>query len=358
MKEFRPEKKQPLHHDRAADVAQSARGGLFIRTLPSKAEGRAPLIKLLRRRSYFPVSPNAAPTTAIGAAVTSHDQVEAERTGPQTITRCRYSKALQRKQTASAEQTSDAFPQGSPRPAMVSSTRWMSLASPPSQYSDPDVGTSLGKGPEVTVQGVKSASGEARKNGRTKSFGIPQVLDTEAKVGTRGKKEVRWIILDVRTLVIVVLAAVAVLLSRQSWALRQEKLCKTKDCLAYASLLLHAVNTRIDPCEDPYNHVCSRWLPDSKYRNNPMSTLDEVKYAWYKEFNTALDRGALVLPIGWKVRAMYDSRVTTESQYGESATPFMDFLRQYGLRWLASLESNVTALGVLIALYAVIQAAF
>ncbi|KAH6935639.1 hypothetical protein HPB50_007212 [Hyalomma asiaticum] len=208
--------------------------------------------------------------------------------------------------------------------------------------------------PEVTGGGGLTKCMTTRSRGRLES-----VLEGWSSALTHGNKEARFVILALGALVfVVILAAVTILLTRQGLSIQEEKLCHTRDCLAHASLLLHAVNMSIDPCEDLYGHVCSRWVPDRMYRDHVMSTLDEVRFAWYRQFNTTLDRGTLMLPVGRKVRAMYDSCMASEPQYGESVTAFMGLLHQYGLRWPAASESNVTALGVLIALDVDLRAAF
>ncbi|KAH7953016.1 hypothetical protein HPB49_003456 [Dermacentor silvarum] len=172
------------------------------------------------------------------------------------------------------------------------------------------------------------------------------------------KKRSMRIALAAVALVTVTVVAVEILLTRQKLEIGGKKLCHTKDCLTHANLLLRAVNTSIDPCEDLYGHVCSRWLPDSRYRDHAKSTLDEMMFAWYEGFNTTLSHGTLVLPVGKKVRAMYDTCMASEPIFGESVAALIDLLHQYGLRWPEASESNVTALGVLIALDVDFQAPF
>ncbi|KAH7986281.1 hypothetical protein HPB49_026043 [Dermacentor silvarum] len=175
---------------------------------------------------------------------------------------------------------------------------------------------------------------------------------------TQFKKRSMDVAVAAVALVTVALVAAGILLTRQELGISGKKLCHTKDCLTHANLLLRAINTSIDPCEDLYGHVCSRWLPDSRYRDHAKSTLDEMMFAWYEGFNTTLSHGTLVLPVGKKVRAMYDTCMASEPIFGESVAALIDLLHQYGLRWPEASESNVTALGVLIALDVDFQAPF
>ncbi|XP_050035604.1 membrane metallo-endopeptidase-like 1 [Dermacentor andersoni] len=172
------------------------------------------------------------------------------------------------------------------------------------------------------------------------------------------EKRIQQALIAAATFIAIAAVAAVLLLSRKRQPQRVEELCRTEDCQQHASLLLRNMNTSIDPCDDLYGHVCSRWLPDSRYRDYVKSTLDELRFAWYKDFNTSLYRGTLALPVGMKARAMYDSCMGTESQYGESVAQFLEVLQQYGLRWPGPPLPNVNALGVLIALDVDLQAAF
>ncbi|XP_075546907.1 endothelin-converting enzyme 1-like isoform X2 [Dermacentor variabilis] len=197
----------------------------------------------------------------------------------------------------------------------------------------------------------------------TRSHGrLESVLEGRSLVLTQAmaqikKRSVGATLVTVAT-AIVALIALGILLTRKKAKLSGEKLCGTRDCLTHANLLLRAVNMSIDPCEDLYGHVCSRWLPDSRHRDHAKSTLDEVRFAWYEGFNTTLTHGTLVLPVGKKARAMYDTCMASEPIFGDSVDQLMDLLHHYGLRWPGPPESNETALGVLIALDVDLQAAF
>ncbi|KAH7954195.1 hypothetical protein HPB49_016414 [Dermacentor silvarum] len=172
------------------------------------------------------------------------------------------------------------------------------------------------------------------------------------------EKRIQQALIATVALIAIATIAAVLLLSKRRQAPRVEKLCRTEDCHLHANLLLRTINTSIDPCDDLYGHVCSRWLPDSRYRDYVKSTLDELRFAWYKEFNTSLYRGTLALSVGMKARAMYDSCMGPESQYGESVPEFLEVLQQYGLRWPGPPLPHVNALGVLIALDVHLQAAF
>ncbi|XP_070392638.1 neprilysin-like [Dermacentor albipictus] len=93
------------------------------------------------------------------------------------------------------------------------------------------------------------------------------------------------------------------------------------------------------------------------HRDHAKSTLDEVRFPWYKGFNTTLTHGTLVLHVGKKVRAMYDTCMASGPIFGESVVELMDLLHHYGLRWPGPPESHETALSVLIALDVDLQAA-
>nr|XP_054926437.1 neprilysin-2-like [Dermacentor andersoni] len=205
--------------------------------------------------------------------------------------------------------------------------------------------------------------GYPTKGVTTRSRGrLESVLDGRSSVLTQAMTRVTKRTLEVTiaalALVIVALVAVGILLTRHERQLGGQKLCHTGDCLTHGNLLLHAINTSIDPCQDLYGHVCSRWLPDSRYRDYVKSTLDEMRFAWYEGFNITLTIGTLALPVGRKVRAMYDTCMAGGPIFGESVDTFINLLHRYGLRWPGRPESNVTALSVLIALDIDFQAAF
>ncbi|KAH6941744.1 hypothetical protein HPB50_023076 [Hyalomma asiaticum] len=63
---------------------------------------------------------------------------------------------------------------------------------------------------------------------------------------------------------ILVSAVLAAYISLASWRIGPPAVCRTKQCLEYARLLAHSVNTSLNPCVDFTGFVCSGWRRTNK----------------------------------------------------------------------------------------------
>nr|XP_050026911.1 endothelin-converting enzyme 1-like [Dermacentor andersoni] len=159
------------------------------------------------------------------------------------------------------------------------------------------------------------------------------------------------------------LAATAFLLTRAAnTPRRMEKLCVTEDCLHHASLLMRAIEPRINACDDFRAYVCSNWSPQKqrkRLKDFDGSVMEDMVHSWFWGTSTTLQQGSKVFHAGRKPLAMLESCMSNSSMYGSRIELLQILMAEYlHLYWPEPPGENVDALHTLIRLAYILQAPF
>ncbi|XP_075553482.1 endothelin-converting enzyme 1-like [Dermacentor variabilis] len=141
-----------------------------------------------------------------------------------------------------------------------------------------------------------------------------------------------------------------------------EKLCVTEDCLHHASLLMRAVEPRINACDDFRAYVCSNWSPQKLrklLKDFDGSVMEDMVHSWFWGMSTTRKQGSKVFLAGRKPLAMLESCMSNSSMYESRIQLLQTLMAEYlYLYWPKPPGENIDALHILIRLAYILKAPF